>query len=206
MRIKSGKELSQLEIIKRLNLMGVKYDSSIIGKKYFIDLYNKEVQSLSNQQKIKNELEKDRIYLEYLTSNLRKTKETSFEYSIRNNYVIKTDKDRKCFLPDFNSKLYNNILLCYNTFHFYENRKKDIRKKMAFPISAFKKFTNAFIFPKVNSAFNSFLNYFDGLDLSNFQYLKIIIFICLIIILLFSFIRIKKGKNKIKRNTNFLFN
>ena len=46
MRMKSGKELTHLEIIKRLNLMGVNYDSSIIGKKYYIDLYNKEIQSL----------------------------------------------------------------------------------------------------------------------------------------------------------------
>ena len=81
MRMKSGKELTHLEIVKRLNLMGVNYDSSIIGKKYYIDLYNKEIQSLDNQQKIIDELEKDRKYLEFLTNNLRIVKETSFKCS-----------------------------------------------------------------------------------------------------------------------------
>ena len=53
MKLKAGRELSQLEIIKRLNLMEIEYNPNIMGKKYYIDLYNKAIQSSQNVEKIK---------------------------------------------------------------------------------------------------------------------------------------------------------
>ena len=54
MKLKSGKDLSQLEIIKRLNTMGIEYNSDIIGKNYYIKLYNEAIQS--NENTIKNNI------------------------------------------------------------------------------------------------------------------------------------------------------
>ena len=136
--MKSGKELTHLEIVKRLNLMGVNYDSSIIGKKYYIDLYNKEIQSLDNQQKIIDELEKDRKYLEFLTNNLRIVKETSFKCSSNKNKINSTfsnsnlvqNSSDKYFFGDFNYKLGTNIMLSYNAFHLWEQNKNSIKKQL----------------------------------------------------------------------------
>ena len=65
MKFKNGKELSYLELIKRLNIMGVEYNSNIIGKKYYIDLYNNAIKSSKNKEKIKNDIEKDQIYINF---------------------------------------------------------------------------------------------------------------------------------------------
>jgi len=208
MRMKSGKELTHLEIIKRLNLMGVNYDSSIIGKKYYIDLYNKEIQSLDNQQKIIDELEKDRKYLEYLTNNLKMVKETSFKYSsnktktysmFTNSNLVQNSSD-KYYFDDFNYKLCTNIMLSYNSFHFWEQNKKSIKKHLSFSVNAFKKFSNEYIIPNVNSLLKALVIYLEKIDvnISIYQYLKIIIIICLSITLLLFLIKCRKGKSKCK--------
>ena len=51
--MKSGKELTQLEIMKRLNTMGIEYNSDIIGKNYYINLYDEAISSSVNVLKIK---------------------------------------------------------------------------------------------------------------------------------------------------------
>jgi hypothetical protein len=215
--MKSGKELTYLEIIKRLNLMGVNYDSSIIGKKYYIDLYNKEIQSLDNQQKIIDELEKDRKYLEYLTNNLRMVKETSFKYSsnINKNRINSTfsnsnsvqNPNDKFFFSDFNYKLCLNILLSYNSFHFWEQNKKSINKHLSLPINAFKSFSDAYIIPNANGLIKVLVNLLEKIDvnLSTYQYLKMIIIICLSIILILFLIKCRKRKNKCKSKRKSIF-
>ena len=210
MRMKSGKELTYLEIIKRLNLMGVNYDSSIIGKKYYIDLYNKEIQSLDNQQKIIDELEKDRKYLEYLTNNLRMVKETSFKYSsninkndinptFTNSNLVQNSND-KYFFSDFNYKLCFNIMLSYNSFHLWEQNKKSIKKQLCLPINVFKRFSDAYIIPNANGLIKVLANFLEKIDfnISTYQYLKIIIIICLSITLILLLIKYRKRKNRYK--------
>ena len=208
MRTKSGKELTQLEIIKRLNLMGVNYDSSIIGKKYYIDLYNKEIQSSDNQQKIIDELEKDRKYLDYLSNNLRTVKETTFKYlsninknkinsTFSNSNLVQNSND-KYFFSDFNYNLCLNIMLSYNSFHFWEQNKESIKKQLNLPINAFKRFSDTYIIPNVNGIINFVVNFLEKIDvnISAYQYLKIIIIICLSIALLLFLFKCRKGKNK----------
>ena len=215
MRMKSGKELTHLEIVKRLNLMGVNYDSSIIGKKYYIDLYNKEIQSLDNQQKIIGELEKDRKYLEFLTNNLRIVKETSFKCSSNKNKInslfsnsnLVQNSSDKYFFGDFNYKLCTNIMLSYNSFHLWEQNKNSIKKQLSFPINVFKRFSNTYIIPNANGLIKTFVNYFEKIDvnISAYQYLKIIIIISLSIILLLFLIKYIKRKNKYKNKRKSLF-
>ena len=210
MRMKSGKELTHLEIIKRLNLMGVNYDSSIIGKKYYIDLYNKEIQSLDNQQKIIDELEKDRKYLEYLTNNLRMVKETSFKYSsnknkndinptFSNSNLVQNSND-KYYFSDFNYKLCFNIMLSYNSFQFWEQNKKSIKEQLCLPISAFKRFSDAYIIPNAKDLIKVLVYFLEKIDanINTYQYLKIIIIICLSITLILFLIKCRKRKNKYK--------
>ena len=210
MRMKSGKELTQLEIIKRLNLMGVNYDSSIIGKKYYIDLYNKEIQSSDNQQKIIDELEKDRKYLEYLSNNLRTVKETSFKYSsninknkinstFSNSNLVQNSND-KYFFSDFNYNLFLNIMLSYNSLHFWEQNKESIKKQLNLPINAFKRFSDAYIIPNAKDLIKVLVYFLEKIDanINTYQYLKIIIIICLSITLILFLIKCRKRKNKYK--------
>jgi len=212
--MKSGKELTHLEIVKRLNLMGVNYDSSIIGKKYYIDLYNKEIQSLDNQQKIIGELEKDRKYLEFLTNNLRIVKETSFKCSSNKNKInssfsnsLVQNSSDKYFFGDFNYKLGTNIMLSYNAFHLWEQNKNSIKKQLSFPINVFKRFSNTYIISNANGLIKTFVNYLEKIDvnISAYQYLKIIIIISLSIILLLFLIKCIKRKNKYKNKRKSLF-
>ena len=196
MRMKTGKELTQLEIIKRLNLMGVKYDSNIMGKNYYINLYNKEVLLPENQLKIKNELEKDRKYLEYLTNNLRTTKEVSFEYNLKKKDI--SSKNKKYFFSDFNAILYMNALLYCNSLNFIEENHEIIRKNIKIPINAFKKFSSALAYPDINNAFKTFLNYIYKITINfnAYHYVYIIIFVCLLIILLSFCKKCRKEKRK----------
>ena len=77
MKLKSGKDLSQYEIKKRLNTMGIKYNSDIIGKNYYINLYDEAILSNSNIMKIKNDLDKDKMYTDFYNKKLRKVNECS---------------------------------------------------------------------------------------------------------------------------------
>ena len=208
MRMKSGKELTHLELIKRLNLMGVKYDSSIIGKKYYIDLYNKEVQSLDSQQKIAKELEKDRKYLEYLTNNIKMVKETSFKYSSNinknNSSNLVQNSNDKYFFCDFNYNLCLNIICSYSSFHLLQQNKKEIKKNLCLSINTIKSFAKAYIIPKAKDLIKAFTNYLEKIDvnLSTYQYLRIIIIICVSITLLLFLIKCRKGNNKYKNKRN----
>ncbi len=194
--MKTGKELTQLEIIKRLNLMGVKYDSNIMGKNYYINLYNKEVLLPENQIKIKNELEKDKKYLEYLTNNLRTTKEVSFEYNSKKNDI--SCKNKKYFFSDFNTRLYMNTLLYCNSLNFIWENHEIIKKNIKIPINAFKKFSSALVYPDVNNALKTFLNYIYKININfnDYHFVYIIIFVCLLIILLCFCKKCRKEKRK----------
>ena len=196
MRIRLGKELTQLEIINRLNLMGIKYDPSITGKNYYINLYNKGLSSPSKILKIKAQLEKDSKYFEYLSNNLRKIKENSINLIGEKNAKI-INPNKKCFLGDFNSKLYNTTLLCYSTFNFLDNNKNTL-KNVKFPVDTFKKLAKAFVYPEFKELFKKILDYFVEINLDKYHYLYIIVFIGLILILLIFYIKYKKGKNSLK--------
>ena len=205
MKIKSGKELTQLEIIKRLNLMGVKYDSTINGKNYYINLYDKQVISPSKQEKIKKELEKDKIYLEYLTNNLRKTRQNSIEYPAAKKKIITNIENKKYFFNDFNIALFNGTLLCYNTFSFINNNKKIIKKNLDIPVNCLKKYAKNFLNPDICNLFKTVLRYLDKIGFDVYNYLYIIIFICVVIILIFFSIKSKKQKSFQKRRNNSVF-
>ena len=205
MKIKSGKELTQLEIIKRLNLMGVKYDSTINGKNYYINLYDKQVISPSKQEKIKKELEKDKIYLEYLTNNLRKTRQNSIEYPAAKKKIITNIENKKYFFNDFNIALCNGTLLCYNTFSFINNNKKIIKKNLDIPVNCLKKYAKDFLNHDICNLFKTVLRYLDKIGFDVYNYLYIIIFICVVIILIFFSIKSKKQKSFQKRRNNSVF-
>ena len=196
MRIRLGKELTQLEIINRLNLMGIKYDPSITGKNYYINLYNKGVASPSKIQKIKAQLEKDSKYFEYLSNNLRKTKENSI-YFIGEKNDQSINPNKKCFFGDFNSKLYNTTLLCYSTFNFLDNNKNTL-KNVKFPVDTFKKLANSFVYPEFKELLRKILDYFGEINLDKYHYLYIIVLIGLMLVLIIFFIKYKKGKNSLK--------
>ena len=202
MKIKSGKHLTQLEIIKRLNLMGINYDPSIIGKNYYINLYDKEIQSPINQQKIQKELEKDRIYQEFLNNNLRRTKQSSIQYlSIKNNT---SNINKKYIFDDFNIRLYDRALFCYNTFDFLTQNKK-FGKEILNSLKSFNIFNKNIICSEIKSVFKSLLNFVDKINLDIYHYLFIIIFICSGIMLLFFFIKYRKRKNHIKIENHLLY-
>ena len=206
MRIKSGKELTQLEIIKRLNLMGVKFDSTINGKNYYINLYNKQIISPSKKEKIKQELEKDKVYLDYLTNNLRKTKGTSIEYLADENIIATNNLNKKYLFDDFNIVLFNRILLFYNTFNFIDNNKKIIKKKLDIPVNIIITFISAFACPEICNIYHTFLNNLEKIiDLDIYHYLHIIIFICVVIIFLFFSIKSRIQKKFQKRKNSPLF-
>ena len=59
--------------------MGIGYDSDIIGKNYYIELYNKAIKTPLNREKIKSEIKKDEIYMNFYNQKLRKRNECSFE-------------------------------------------------------------------------------------------------------------------------------
>ena len=99
MKLKSGKELSQLEIMKRLNAMEIKYNSDIIGKNYYINLYDEAIQSNSNLMKIMTDLNKDKMHTDFYNQKLRKVNECSlricdnnnknlYKYALHNNNLI----------------------------------------------------------------------------------------------------------------------
>ena len=190
MKIKSGKQLTQLEIIKRLNLMGIKYDPTIIGKNYFINLYDKEILSPTNQQKIQNELEKDRKYQEYFHNILRKTKEYSLQYLPKENNH--SNDNKKYIFDDFNMKLCSKTLICYGAFNLIGNNKKLAKRYLFPPLKAFNRFKTNILYPEINRAFKAFLNFIDKINLDAYHYLCIFIFICLAVILLLFSIKIRK--------------
>ena len=198
MKVKSGKSLTQLEIIKRLKLMGIKYDSTIIGKSYYINLYNKEVELPSNQEKIKKELEKDQKYQEYLTNNLRIKKQTLIEYMPIKKCWLNENQHKSYFFDEFQT-LYSRILFSYNALYFVEINKNKIDEKIMILLNSLKRIAKAFTHPEFCKLFKAFWNYVDKINLDAYHYIYIIIFICLLIILLFLLIKSQKKKIHFER-------
>ena len=209
MKLKDGKELSQLEIIKRLNIMGIGYNPEIIGKKYYIDLYNEAIRSSKNKQKIKKDIEKDQMYLDFYNQKLRKRKECSFAinteknilYNNINNYDYKYNfndnnlNNKKYFFTDFNGGLLNKIAmahLCYSTYDYARNNTNQFEKiynKFIIPINAIKKFTTINIYPEIKKRILQLLDIIDSLIIDEYSYM---IFLSFLMVILTVFILIIK--------------
>ena len=128
MKMKSGKELTQLEIMKRLNTMGIEYNSDIIGKNYYINLYDEAIRSSVNVLKIKKDIEKDKLYAAIYTQKLRKVNECTLKLdndinkinyindqenkSNRNN--VNKNLEKKGFFSDFDGSFFAKINLGSN--------------------------------------------------------------------------------------------
>lgn len=198
MKLKSGKELSQLVIIKRLHLMGIKYDPSKLGKNYYIELYDKEIQSPENRAKIRQELEKDRIYSEFLCKKLQKSKILSFEISKEEKAKDNKEENKDLnnlsnkveFFPDFNRSLLCGVTFCkagIDTFdHIKENQEllEYIKQKFLLPIKDIGKNWLS----KAGETFGPWiekgLEVFEkiGIKFDNFDYIGIIIWVTLILV------------------------
>ena len=213
MKLKDGKELSQLELIKRLNKRGIAYNAEIIGKKYYIDIYNKAIKSSKNKQKIKKDIEKDQMYMDFYNQKLRKKKECSFAinreknnlYNNINNYDYKYNfndnnlNNKKYFFNDFNGALLKNIALahlCYSTYNYARNNTnqfENIYNKFIIPISAIKKYTAINIYPEIKKGIMKLFEIIDSLMIDEYSYMiffSFVIFIFTVFILI-----IKRYKN-----------
>lgn len=190
MKIKSGKELSQLALIKRLNLMGVKYDSSIMGKNYYIDLYDKEILSPLNQAKIKADLERDNKYDNYLCQKLQKRSACSFQ--LCNNYIknIEPNSNKSNYFEDFNKVFFHNVVgakLGIDTFEYFVNNKNSfnyVNDKIIFPFKAISKCTYFKINSFISETMKSIINYVDSLKLEQYDYIKYILFFVFILVII----------------------
>ena len=213
MKLKTGKELNQLEIIKRLNIMGIDYNSDIIGKNYYIDLYDKAIKSKLNLQKIKIELEKDKMYNDFYNQKLRKRKECSFEIKKEKNLSYnnpKNSKDKYMFkenisngknkyFKDFNFELAQNIFftkMCLNTYEYANknpNKFKNMYSIFNIPIQAFKKFSMINIYPEFKKGLINIFSIFDDVIDDKFEFIIYLLFFIMIVIL-FIFIRKRNKK------------
>jgi hypothetical protein len=213
MKLKTGKELNQLEIIKRLNIMGIDYNSDIIGKNYYIDLYDKAIKSKLNLEKIKLDLEKDKMYNDFYNQKLRRRKECSFEIkkekSLSNNnsknskgkYMFKENisNGNNKYFEDFNFELAKNIFLAKIFLNTYEyanenpNKFKNIYSIFNIPIQAFKKFSMINIYPEFKKGLINIFEIFDDVINDKFEFIIYLLFFIIIIILL---IFIKKRNKK----------
>ena len=201
MRRKSGKELTQLELLKRLNLMGIKYDPTITGKNYYINLYDKEVQSPLNQEKIQKELERDKKYMDYLTNDLRIKKQTSINYLAekKNHYILNSLNPDKNFVCDSGMSRCLSLFLCFNTFFYITKNNKLIDINVKGIIANLKKSINDInIYGILKPFFDSICTFNINVDM--FKYLYIIIYISIVVVLFFSFI--KSIMRKLKKRDN----
>ena len=184
MELKDGKELNKLTLIKRLNLMDVYYNPNILDKKYYIDLYNKEIQSLSNQKKIQNELERDQMYTDYFKQQLCEKSECSLNLSSNNNLNNKV-KLNENFFSDFDTNHLLGTLIAYYSMEVYEKFKDKINyQKILLPIQAIKKYTLINIAPKIKNIFFEVVRCID--DKLRGKYDILIYFILLIIFFVMS--------------------
>ena len=212
MKLKSGKELSQLEIIKRLNTMGIKYNSDIIGKNYYVNLYNDAIQSYSNKMKIKKELEKDKMYTDFYNQKLKKVKECSLGiYNDKNYYSKKnvnnnnmfSDKNigKKRFFSDFDDSLIQKIFITQIAYDFVDVNSEYIDKvgnaipNILIPIQAIKKYTLLNIYPEILKKINEIIDILNDLIVDKFVFVLIILFLLLLIII-FVFFKRMKDKNR----------
>jgi len=213
MKLKSGKDLSQLEIMKRLNTMGIKYNPDIIGKNYYINLYDEAIQSNSNLMKIKTDLNKDKMHTDFFNQKLRKVNVCSLriceksnnickDYLSSNNLVSRKNNSQKGFFSDFNGSLINKILIAQLSCDFLDANKECIDKikinipKIHIPFQAIKKDTLINIYPEIVKKLNTILDILNDLLAEKFILISIITFVILLIIILLIFHRRKKNNRK----------
>jgi len=209
MKIKSGKELNYLELIKRLNKMNIKYNPEILGKKYYIDLYDKAIQSTENIEKINNEIMKDKLYKDFFNEKLRKRNEYSFEiiqsnhsnYNLSNNnmnnynYVNK----KEGFFSEFNPKYIQNSLIttaCFVSVEYASNHPKNVNKllnKIKLPFQAIKKISSFTFIQKINNTIMKMANFISELSFDKFCLMKFFILI-LVIVTMVLFVLKKRKK------------
>ena len=219
MKLKDGRELSHLEIIKRLNLMGVGYNPDILGKNYYIELYNKAIKLPNNKEKIKKEIKKDQIYMDFYNKKLRKRNECSFQINNENNIsysIIKNRSETNCFEKkkfwgEFNGALMNKIIVshfCFTTYDFAKNNSnkiKNIYYKCIVPINAIKKYSMINIYPDLKNGLKKVINIIDDLIIDKYSYILFFSFI-IIILTIFHFIVKKYKNNKMNCFLNYLYN
>ena len=180
--------------------MGIIYNKDILGKNYYIDLYNKNIQSISNQNKIRNELNKDQMYSVYFNQKLRKANECSLNFDPKNDFDIKDGFKNKCFLRENEGKHFSNFYkdflfnalfahFCVNSYHYlsknFENIKINCNK--LFPFKAMKKYSTFNIIPKIKEIIIEFMNFIDNILYDKYKLLiDIILFTVLVIILIYS--------------------
>ena len=202
MKYKNGKELSYLELIKRLNIMGIEYNPDIIGKNYYIDLYNNAIKSQENKEKIKKEIEKDQVYLNFYNEKLRKRKVCSFAIDNENNILQKNAlinnkyyfednnyNTKKSIFTDYNGSLANKIVLAHLCFTAYDHAKSNvifelIFNKLKIPIHAIQKLSFVSISIEINKKILELINKIDILMIDKFSYIVFFSFIIIIIVVI----------------------
>ena len=218
MKLKSGKELSQLEIMKRLKKMDIEYNSDIIGKNYYINLYNDAICSSVNVLKIKNDIEKDNMITAFYNQKLRKVNECTlrFDDNINNsNYInqsgcnisnvkrnVKRNIGKQGFFSDFDGSLLKKLALAQLAYDFVEVNKKNIDKianaipKLSIPIQAIKKYTMINIYPVFVTKINQVMDVLNNLIVDKFLVISLLIFFVLIIVIFLLFKKTMKQSRK----------
>ena len=200
MKLKLGKDLSQLEIIKRLNTMGIEYNSDIIGKNYYIKLYNEAIQSKENLIKIKKDIEKDKMYSDFYNQKLRIVPECSLGFRNEKKIIKKTNfntknlvknNNQKGFFCDYECSLWRKLMVTRIAYDLVDANGEIIDKvgsnipKLLIPIEALKKYTMINIYPTFKTKLGEIMDILNNLFAEKFLLISIIIFFALIIIIIF---------------------
>ena len=215
MKMKSGKELTQLEIMKRLNTMGIEYNSDIIGKNYYINLYDEAIRSSVNVLKIKKDIEKDKLYAAFYTQKLRKVNECTLKLdndinkinyindqenkSNRNN--VNKNLEKKGFFSDFDGSFLQKLIWAQIAYNFIEVNKNGINKLInalpkLIPIQAIKKDTLINIYPAIVSKINRVMDVLNNLIADKFLVISFLMFLVLIIVIFLLFKKTLKNNRK----------
>ena len=215
MKMKSGKELTQLEIMKRLNAMGIEYNSDIIGKNYYINLYDEAIRSSINVLKIKKDIEKDKLYAAFYTQKLRKVNECTLKLdndinkinyindqenkSNRNN--VNKNLEKKGFFSDFDGSFLQKLIWAQIAYNFIEVNKNGINKLVnslpkLIPIQAIKKDTLINIYPAIVSKINRVMDVLNNLIADKFLVISFLMFLVLIIVIFLLFKKTLKNNRK----------
>ncbi len=213
--MKSGKELTQLEIMKRLNAMGIEYNSDIIGKNYYINLYDEAIRSSVNVLKIKKDIEKDKLYAAFYTQKLRKVNECTLKLdndinkinyindqenkSNRNN--VNKNLEKKGFFSDFDGSFLQKLIWAQIAYNFIEVNKNGINKLVnslpkLIPIQAIKKDTLINIYPAIVSKINRVMDVLNNLIADKFLVISFLMFLVLIIVIFLLFKKTLKNNRK----------
>ena len=213
MKLKSGKELSQLEIMKRLNTMGIEYNADIIGKNYYINLYDEAIRSSINVLKIKNDIEKDKMYSAFYNQKLRKVNECTLRLDNEINnikYINKNENNsnvnknigKQGFFSDFDGIILKKLLVAQIAYNFVEVNKKNINKignsipKLLIPLQAIKKYTMINIYPSIVSKINRIMDILNNIIVDKFLVISFLIFLVLIIVIFLLFKKALKNNRK----------